>query len=178
MIHHVPMFIPVEFRFFVAAVVLAVIVVAIGAALAGAGAPKVRARPLLTDRERAALAIIERILPHARIYVQVSMGALLQPARGTSKRNYMNVRNRFSQKMVDFVAEDRASGAILALIELDDRSHNPIKDIMRDRMTASAGYHTIRLPSGRLNQAEIASRLQPLIPVGPRPTLPPQMMPR
>jgi very-short-patch-repair endonuclease len=106
------------------------------------------------------------------------MGALLQPARGTSKQNYLSVRNRFSQKMVDFVAEDRASGAILALIELDDRSHNPIKDIMRDRMTASAGYRTIRLPSGRLNQAEIASRLQPLIPAAPRPTLPPQMMPR
>ena len=76
----------------------------------------------------------------------------------------MRACNTFSQKIVDFVIEDRASGAILALVELDDRSHNAFRDRLRDAMTASAGYRTIRLPGGRLTTADIAARLQPLQP--------------
>lgn len=74
------------------------------------------------------------------------------------------MRNRFSQKIVDFVIEDRATGGILALVELDDRSHDALRDRQRDAMTASAGYRTIRLAAGRINQADIAARLQPLQP--------------
>lgn len=126
--------------------------------------PQVRAKPLLTDRESAARAIIERVLPHARVHVQVSMGALLQAERGFNRSEALRVRNRFSQKIVDFVIEERASGAILALVELDDRSHNPLTDRLRDAMTASAGYRTIRLPAGRVSHAEIAGYLQTLQP--------------
>lgn len=126
--------------------------------------PRVRAKPLLTDRERAARAIIERTLPHARVHVQVSMGALLQPKGSFNRRDAHKVRNRFSQKIVDFVIEDRATGGILALVELDDRSHDALRDRQRDAMTASAGYRTIRLAAGRINQADIAARLQPLQP--------------
>ena len=153
--------IPIEMLSFMGAIGIAVILVGIAIALGGfrIGIPNVRSKPLMTDRERAALQIIERVLPHARIYVQVSMGALLQPARGTSQRDYLSVRNRFSQKIVDFVVEDRSSGKILALVELDDRSHNAIRDVMRDRMTASAGYRTIRIPAGRLTTADVAHRL-------------------
>ena len=68
--------------------------------------PRVRAKPLLTDRERAARAIIERVLPHARVHVQVSMGVLLQTERGFNRSETLRVRNRFSQKIVDFVIED------------------------------------------------------------------------
>lgn len=163
--------IPTEMLSLMGAIGIAVILVVIAIALGGfgLGLPNVRSKPLMTDRERAALQIIERVLPHARIYVQVSMGALLQPARGTSQRDYLSVRNRFSQKIVDFVVEDRGSGEILALVELDDRSHNAIRDVMRDRMTASAGYRTIRLPAGRLNTADIAARLSILQPPVMRP---------
>jgi very-short-patch-repair endonuclease len=136
--------------------------------------PQVRAKPLLTDRERAALAIIERTLPHARVYVQVSMGALLRSKAGLGQSETMRTRNRFSQKIVDFVIEDRASGTILALVELDDRSHDAMRDRQRDAMTASAGYRTIRLAAGRLNQGDIAARLQPL---QPQPAIPAQTFP-
>jgi very-short-patch-repair endonuclease len=44
------------------------------------------------------------------------------------------------------VAQDRATGLIVALIEVDDWSHNPFKDRVRDEMTAYAGYRTIRVP--------------------------------
>lgn len=142
----------------------ALIVVIVLAAIAEAipRTPQIRAKALLTERERAARGIIERILSHARVHMQLSMGALLQPKAGFGRKEAMRTRNRFSQKNVDFVTEDRASGAILALVELDDRSHAALRDRKRDAMTASAGYRTIRLPAGRLSMTDIATQLQPL----------------
>ncbi|MGC5799253.1 DUF2726 domain-containing protein [Sphingomonas sp. NFX23] len=124
--------------------------------------PQVRAKALLTERERAARGIIERILPDARVHVQVSMSALLQPKAGLGRKEAMRTRNRFFQKIVDFVIEDRAPGAILAILALDDRSHDALRDRKHDAMTASAGYRTIRLPAGRLSMTDIATQLQPL----------------
>jgi len=113
-----------------------------------ADAPSVRASDLMTNAERRVIGYIEQALPHARIHAQVSMGALMQPARGLDKRSSMIARNRFSSKRVDFVAEDRSTGAIIAIIELDDWSHNAANDRWRDSLTCRAGYKTIRLPAG------------------------------
>ena len=143
-----------------AALVVVIVLAAIDKAIPRT--PRVRAKALLTERERATRGIIERILPHARVHVQVSMGALLQPKGGFGRKEAMRTRNRFSQKIVDFVIEDRVSGAIVALIELDDRTHDAFRDRNPDAMTASAGYSTIRLPAGRLSMADIATQLQPL----------------
>jgi hypothetical protein len=108
---------------------------------------RVRPVPLMTAAERRVMVYIEEALPGARIHAQVSMGALMQPSRGLGHRDATITRNRFSSKRVDFVAEDRESGRILALIELDDWSHSGGKDQWRDELTASAGYRTIRLPA-------------------------------
>jgi hypothetical protein len=111
----------------------------------GIGTLPVRAAPLMTKRERIVCAMIERAVPHARVHAQVSMGAILRPARGFDRSRSTSVRNRFSSKRVDFVLEDRASGGIIAIVELDDRTHDRSADRQRDRMTARAGYLTIRL---------------------------------
>jgi hypothetical protein len=92
---------------------IAVVFVLAGIARIVTATPRVRAKPLLTDCERAARAIIERLLPHARVHVQVFMGALLQPKGSFNRSDTLKIRNRFSQKIVDFVIEDRASGAIV-----------------------------------------------------------------
>lgn len=138
------------------------VIAAIGPALPHI--PRVRAKPLLTERECAARAIIKRVLPHARVHVQVSIGALIQAKGGFGRGDIMRTRNKFSHKIVDFVIEDRASGAIIALVELDERSHDIVRDKLRDKMTASAGYRTIRLPAGRVDHADRAARLKVLKP--------------
>ncbi|MBB3588935.1 DUF2726 domain-containing protein [Sphingomonas sp. BK481] len=143
-----------------AALVVVIVLAAIAKAIPRT--PRVRAKALLTERERAARGIIERVLPHTRVHVQVSMGALLQPKGGFGRNEATRTRYKFSLKIVDFVIEDRTSGAILALVELDDRSHDAARDRQRDAMTASAGYRTIRLPAGKLTTADIAARLRPL----------------
>ena len=73
------------------------------------------------------------------------MGAILDPAVPTSDRKaFMHIRGQFSQKMIDFVAQDRQSGEIVPIIEFGDRTHKVEKDGRRDAMLKSAGYRTIR----------------------------------
>lgn len=168
MIQGVAAALPSSSSFFLAAVALIVIMIVIAQALGGSGT-RIAPKRLMTERERAACAIIENLLPGVRVHAQVSMGAILQPSRGTSRRDFWHVRNSFGHKIVDYVLEDPSTGNIIALVELDDRSHNELRDRARDKMTASAGYLTIRIPSGRLSQTDIASRLEVIRAVAPSP---------
>ena len=128
---------------------------------AGRGAANVVARPLLTKIERETIGYIEAAVPHARVHAQVSMGALLRSKPGLTRSNTTATRNRFSSKRVDYVLESRADGSIIALVELDDRTHDAQADAVRDRMTASAGYLTIRLPaSERPTMVNVADRIR------------------
>lgn len=122
-------------------------------------------KPLMTRNEREFISRLERALPECRVHAQVSMGAIMKPSfdEGGSKRSrsaHRAVRNRFSQKIVDFVVEDRRTGEILALIELDDRTHDAMRDGRRDSMTRAAGYTTIRWHSrNRPHDEEIRRRV-------------------
>lgn len=122
------------------------------------------AKPFLTDRELAMLAAIERILPAHRVHAQVAMGALLQISRRVGRTTTPADRNSFSQKIVDFVVQDRNSGAIVALIEVDDYSHNAARDAKRDQMTGRAGYTTIRIPGrARPTLTDVRRALAPIL---------------
>lgn len=131
-------------------------------------APRLVAKRFMTPRELAMLAILERMLPEYRFHAQVAMGALLKaPARLVGKTTPAD-RNAFSQKIVDFVAQDRATGAIVALIEVDDSSHDAVRDRTRDAMTGHAGYRTIRIgravqPRTHEVRAAVAVLFQPSI---------------
>jgi hypothetical protein len=118
----------------------------------------VRPAPLMTNIERRTIAYIESALPWARIHAQVSMGAILAPKKGLNRSQATTVRNRFSSRRVDFVVEDRGSGKVIMLIELDDRSHRPEQDARRDRMMAAAGYATLRLPASEQPTRESVHR--------------------
>ena len=51
---------------------------------------------------------------------------------------------------------------VLAVVELDDRTHNAERDAKRDTMLLSAGYRTLRFPSKRKpSEAEIAAFFPP-----------------
>lgn len=109
--------------------------------------PPLEKKPLMTRRERAVAQIIERSFPRLRVHCQVSMGALLQPKRNLSARDQETWRWKYSQKIVDYVLEDRGTGEVVALVELDDWSHEARRDAARDRLTRAAGYLTVRLPA-------------------------------
>lgn len=124
----------------------------------GAATLHVRPMPLMTPTERRTYSYIEDALPWARVHAQVSMGAIMAPKAGLNRSKATTVRNRFSSKRIDYVVEDRASGAIVMLIELDDRSHRAEQDARRDRMTGAAGYFTLRLPASEKPTAHSVRR--------------------
>ena len=109
---------------------------------------RLEANPIMKPIELDTFGYLEAVVPKFRIYAQVAMGALLRPEPGMSRQDATRLRNRFSQKIVDYVIEDPESGEVVALVELDDRSHRAERDRARDTMTAAAGYFTIRLPAG------------------------------
>ncbi|AOH87296.1 hypothetical protein AWL63_23185 (plasmid) [Sphingomonas panacis] len=111
------------------------------------GPPAPVAKAFMTPREQAMLSALEHVLPMYRIHAQVAMGALLAAPRRPGSRFNLADRNAFSQKIIDFVIVDPTIGKVVALVELDDRSHDAVKDRLRDAMTARAGYQTIRIPA-------------------------------
>lgn len=94
-------------------------------------------RALLTGNEREFFGRLSRALPGHRIFPQVAMSAILTSAKG---------RSRFDRKVVDFVVCDHAM-RVVALVELDDRTHERRRDAARDAMTREAGYRTVRYRS-------------------------------
>lgn len=114
----------------------------------------VEPKPLMNAAERQVIAMLEQALPHARVHAKVAMGAVIKTRAGLSQRQRMSVRGRFSQKIVDFVLEDRRSGQILALVEHGKRGSDSGERAKRDAITGAAGYRTIRLPDTRRPSAE------------------------
>ena len=134
---------------------------------------KVRPKPLMTPAERRVCLMIERAMPSARVHSQVSMGAIMNPAKGLSKSEWWTTFNKFSSKRVDFVVEDPHSGRIILLVELDDRSHDRRSDTDRDALTRHAGYTTVRLPAGeRPTQTSVERHIEAAL--GPAFPLPAQ----
>jgi len=129
---------------------------------------KFKAKPLMTANEMDFLARLEGAAPELRFCPQVAMGALMDPAvsRGDRKA-YYRLRGMFSQKIVDFVAQRRSDGKIVAVIELDDRTHDAEKDARRDEMLTSAGYRIVRWNS-KSKPAAAAIR-ETLMPAPPQP---------
>ena len=95
----------------------------------------VEGEPLMTGVERQTIAYLEQAVPEARVHAQVCMAAIIRPKRGLSSRERLATRGRFSQKMIDYV--------------LEDRTHNAVGDAKRNAITRAAGYLTIRLPATR-----------------------------
>lgn len=108
-------------------------------------APKFKAKALLTANELEFLNRLEQAVPELRFHAQVAMGAILDPAVSRKEgKEYFKIRGMFAQKMIDFVAQNKVDGSIVAIIELDDKTHDSEKDSKRDAMLHSAGYKTIR----------------------------------
>lgn len=79
------------------------------------------------------LDILERLVPECWFHAQVSVGDLLNASKITGKCRHTSDCNAFSEKIVDFVMQDRRTGANVALIEIDDSSHRPDRDRGRAR---------------------------------------------
>jgi hypothetical protein len=119
---------------------------------------RIKRKPLLTANETEFFHRLERALPHYCVFPQVSFAAFLTDDGKLARRARWSVRARFDRKIADFVICDRANLRIVALIELDDRTHVARADRERDAITKAASYQTFRFQSRQKpSQAEIAA---------------------
>lgn len=106
-----------------------------------------QAKPLLTANELGFYAVLRDALAEYAVFPQVAMNAFIRPAAGLGAKEYAATRGTFAQKHVDFLVCDPETLAVLAIVELDDQTHCAEKDAARDRITAAAGYKTLRFHS-------------------------------
>jgi Protein of unknown function (DUF2726) len=119
---------------------------------------RIQSKALLTANETEFFHRLQRALPSYQVFPQISFAALLTDDGQLSGNARWSVRGRFDRKIADFVICERGSLKVLALIELDDRTHNVSADRQRDAITKAAGYLTFRFESKQKpSEAEIAA---------------------
>lgn len=101
----------------------------------------IKSSHLMTVHEKVMFGLLKEAVPECHIFVQVALGGILWTSSYAT-------RNKFSQKIADFVITDQ-NFTILAVIELDDKSHigKEDKDAERDAMVREAGYKALRYPA-------------------------------
>lgn len=124
-----------------AALVLALLFVLVKSANIG----KYQARPLMTGNELEFYFRITRALPNHLVFPQVSLQALIEPASNDAKKANAD-RLRIAQQRADYVVCDPA-GAVVVVIELDDKTHERKRDAVRDARLKQGGLKTLRYQS-------------------------------
>jgi hypothetical protein len=101
-----------------------------------------RRRKLMTDNEEEFFGRLVVALPDHYVFPQVAMSALLEAASSDKKKAYSD-RLRIAQQRVDYVVCTR-SCEVVAVVELDDKTHSRAKDELRDARLEQAGIRTVR----------------------------------
>ena len=112
-----------------------------------------KSKPLLSANEKEFFIRLSQALPDCHVLTQVSLGALLQPTVRNNNSEYFRARGTFSQKVADYVVCNKEM-YVLAVVELDDRTHRKERDAKRDAMLVQAGYTVIRWDSKNKPTAE------------------------
>ena len=124
------------------------------AALAGLGLlvviiaarkPRFRRRSIMTANEREFHGRLERAFPDCQLWPQVPILALVRPDARDTSRAFWNAFRSISNTRVDWVVVKDME--VVAVIELDDRTHDPRKDARRDRILNTCGYRVARFES-------------------------------
>lgn len=131
---------------FVFLLLIVVAVILIGAQLKGQkGADRAgmyRSRKLMTDNEEEFFGRLVVALPDHYVFPQVAMSALLQTASSNGKKAHGD-RLRIAQQVVDYVVCTKRC-EVVAVVELDDRTHSRAKDQLRDSRLEQGGIRTVR----------------------------------
>lgn len=115
--------------------------------------PRIRTRPglyksrrILTPNETEFYNRMVTALPEYVVHTQIAMSALIEPRvdRMEDGSEYMRLRAKFSQKYVDFVVCRPGKLDVVAIVELDDITHDEEKDALRDEMLEGAFYNVVR----------------------------------
>jgi hypothetical protein len=115
----------------------------------------VAARELLSPRERSLFQRLSSLYPKHQIFVQVALSQLIDVDRNYPESE--SIRARYKQLIADFVL-CRSDLTVVAVIELDDRSHERRArqgaDARKTKALVDAGLRLVRIPAGVLPSEE------------------------
>lgn len=111
-----------------------------------------RRRRLMTENEEEFFGRLVVALPDHYIFTQVAMSALLESASGNKETAHSD-RLRIAQQRVDYVVCNKRC-EVVAVVELDDRTHARSKDQLRDARLEQAGIRTVRFQSRQKPKAD------------------------
>lgn len=141
--------------------------VALGEGGAGASWPYVRhPKGLLSKAEFSFYRVLQRACGDRYVVCpKVGLGDLLTVKRGTQK--WQSFRNKIDRKHIDFVLCDARTMAVVAAVELDDKSHASQKakqrDEVKNRACRAAGLPLLRFKAERsYDPGKVADRLAAL----------------
>ena len=107
--------------------------------------PRFRRRSIMTENEWEFYQRLLAACPECQIWPQVPILALLRPDAKEGSRTFWVAFRRISNMRVDWaVVRDTE---VVAIVELDDRSHDVRKDAQRDNILRSCGYRVVRFNS-------------------------------
>jgi Protein of unknown function (DUF2726) len=113
------------------------------------------ARNLLTEREQSFYQRLLSVYPGHKLFVQVALSQLIDVDRSHPESE--SIRARYKQLVADFVL-CRPDLSVIAIIELDDRSHERADrqraDSRKNKALADAGLRLVRIPAGALPSEE------------------------
>jgi hypothetical protein len=135
-------------KIFSIGIVLAVIIVVFAALTPTKRAPiagSFRARKLVSDNEAEFFGRLVVALPEFYIFPQVAMSALLESSSSNAKTAHADFL-RIAQHRADYVIANKQM-EVVAVVELDDRTHSRAKDQLRDSRLEQAKIRTVRFQS-------------------------------
>ena len=94
---------------------------------------------LLTPAERSFFGVLQQaVASDYQIFAKVRLADIVRPVRNPSRSGWQSAFNRVTGKHVDFVLCDTSRLGVVAVIELDDRTHKTFERGVRDGLVDSA----------------------------------------
>lgn len=108
---------------------------------------------LLTPAERSFFGVLQQALASDyQIFAKVRLADIVRPIRSPSRSGWQSALNRITGKHVDFVLCDPSSLGVVAVIELDDWTHERFERGVRDGLVDAA------LADARIPVLRVAAR--------------------
>jgi hypothetical protein len=123
---------------------------------------------LLTPAERSFFGVLQQALASDyQIFAKVRLADIVRPVRSPSRSGWRSAFNRITGKHVDFVLCDSERLGIVAVVELDDRTHERfergVRDSLVDTALADAKIPVLRVSARQAySPAQIREQVQSL----------------
>ena len=115
---------------------------------------------LLTAAERSFFGVLQQALASDyQIFAKVRLADIVRPVRSPSRSGWQSAFNRITGKHVDFVLCDSERLGIVAVVELDDRTHERFERGVRDSLV-DAALADARIPVLRVSARQAYSPAQ------------------